>query len=85
MASALIHWTCDDWHTTQDINTQDTGLGIHMADLQTGTLAEGAQITFTFYWSDAKRWEGANFVVRIAAWRRDDIVPASDGRNTDGK
>jgi glucoamylase len=68
MASAVIHWTSDEWHTAQDINTHNTGLGIHLADLQTATLAEGAQITFTFYWSDAKRWEGANFAVRIAAW-----------------
>ena len=76
MASAVIHWTSNDWRTTQDVNTQDTGLGIHLADLETGSLVEGTQITFTFYWSDAKRWEGANFDVRIAAWRRDGIVPA---------
>jgi glucoamylase len=67
MASAVIHWTTNDWQTTQDTNSQDTGLGIYMADLQTGTLAEGAQITFTFYWSDARRWEGVDFVVRIVA------------------
>jgi glucoamylase len=85
MASAAIHWTSDDWHTTQDISTLDTGLGIHIADLRTGSIAEGAQIRFTFYWSDAKRWEGANFVVRIAAWRRDDTIPAADGGSTDGK
>jgi glucoamylase len=85
MASAVIHWTSNDWHTTRDIETLDTGLGIHMADLQTATLADGAQITFTFYWSDAKRWEGANFEVRVAAWQRDHCVPATDSRNTDGK
>jgi glucoamylase len=85
MASAVIHWTSNDWHTTRDIKTLDTGLGIHMADLQTATLADGAQITFTFYWSDAKRWEGVNFAVRVAAWRREDIVPAADTRNIDGK
>jgi hypothetical protein len=45
-----------------------------MADLQAGALAEGAQITFTFYWSVAKRWEGGNFVVRIAAWRQNHIA-----------
>ena len=67
MASAVIHWTTNDWQTTQDTNTQDTGLGIYMADLQTGTLAEGAQITFTFYWSDVRHWEGADFEVRIVA------------------
>ena len=47
-----------------------------MADLQTGRLAEGEQIGFTFYWSDAERWEGVNFEVRIAAWRKDHCLPA---------
>jgi glucoamylase len=74
MASAVIHWTADDWHTTRDIRTLDTGLGIHMADLQTGLLSPGAQITFTFYWQDARRWEGVNFEVRIGDSRGDDIV-----------
>jgi hypothetical protein len=36
-----------------------------VVDLQTATLADGAQITFTFYRSDAKRREEANFIVRI--------------------
>jgi glucoamylase len=67
LASAVIHWTTNDWQTTQDTHTRDTGLGIYMADLQTGALAEGAQVTFTFYWSDACHWEGADFGVRIVA------------------
>ena len=84
MASAAIHWTTNDWQTTQDTDTQDTGLGIYMADLQTGTLAEGARITFTFYWSDVHHWEGADFVVRIVPQLGDNAVP-EDGRHTDGK
>jgi glucoamylase len=84
MAPAVIHWTSNDWQTTEDTNTEDSGLGIYMADLQTTTLAEGAQITFTFYWLDVNRWEGADFVVRIAAWHREENVPA-DSPNTDGK
>jgi glucoamylase len=67
MASATVHWTCDDWRTATDTATRDAGLGIYWADLPTETLPEGSLVTFTFHWSVANRWESANFVVQIAA------------------
>ena len=76
MAPAVIHWTADDWKTCQDLKTHDAGLGIHMADLPTQSLPEGRQIKFTFYWPDAGHWEGNDFMVRIATWRREDFVSA---------
>jgi len=82
LAPAIIHWSADDWKTCQDIKTLDDGLGIHLADLATQPLPEGAQITFTFYWPDAGHWEGNDFVVRIAAWRREGGIAANgDGTN----
>lgn len=84
MTPASIHWTADEWNTCQDLKTHDTGLKIHLADLQTQALPEGTQIQFTFYWADAGQWEGTDFVVRIATWRREGFV--SDERHgTDGK
>jgi len=83
MAPAVIHWTADDWETYQDIKTLDDGLGIHPADLPTRSLPEGKQIRFTFYWPDAGHWEGKDFMVRIAAWRREDVVP-SERNGTNG-
>ena len=76
MAPAVIHWTADDWKTCQDLKAHDAGLGIHMADLPTKSLPEGKQIKFTFCWPDAGHWEGKDFMVRIAAWRREETVPA---------
>ncbi len=84
MAPAVIHWTADDWKTCHDVKTDDAGLGICMADLPTKTLPEGTQIKFTFYWPDAGRWEGKDFMVRIATWRREETVPA-DKSETNGK
>ncbi|HVB98394.1 MAG TPA: glucan 1,4-alpha-glucosidase [Candidatus Dormibacteraeota bacterium] len=84
MAPAVIHWTADDWKTCQDLKTHDAGLGIHMADLPTQSLPEGSQIKFTFYWPDAGHWEGKDFMVRIAAWRREGTVSA-ESRETNGK
>ena len=74
MAPGVIHWTADDWKTWQDLKTHDAGLEIHMADLPTHSLPEGRQIKFTFYWPDACHWEGNDFVVAIAPWRREDFV-----------
>ena len=84
MAQAVIHWTDDDWKTCHDIRTLDDGLGIHLADLPTQSRPEGKQIKFTFYWSDAGHWEGQDFIVRIAIWRREDAVSPARER-TNGK
>jgi len=84
MASASIHWTVDDWKTCHDIKTHDAGLKIHLADLPTQSLTAGKQIKFTFYWSDAGHWEGKDFMVRIATWRREETVPA-ERNETNGK
>jgi glucoamylase len=84
MAPASIHWTADDWKTCHDIKTHDAGLKIHLADLPTQSLTAGKQIKFTFYWSDAGHWEGKDFMVRIATWRREEMVPA-ERNETNGK
>ena len=84
MAKAVICWTADDWKTFHDLKTHDAGLGIHMADLPTDALREGKHVQFTFYWPDAAHWEGKNFIVRIAVWRREEMVPAEKSE-TNGK
>ena len=84
MAPAVIHWTADDWKTCHDLKTHDAGLKIHLADLSTEALPEGKQIKFTFYWPNADRWEGKDFIVRIATWRREDAVSA-ERKGTNGK
>ena len=49
------------------------------ADLTTEALPEGRRVKFTFYWPDAGRWEGADFMVAVGSLRQDG--PASAGRN----
>jgi glucoamylase len=65
LAAARIHWSGDDWRSVQDLSSHDPGLGVHIADLPTQALAEGAPIRFTFYWLEAGRWEGADFLVLV--------------------
>jgi glucoamylase len=64
LAPALVHWTHDDWKTCREVTTQDSGLGVHFADLET-LGADVRAIRFTFYWPDAGHWENQDFVVSV--------------------
>src|SRR5487761_509577 len=68
LAPARIHWSADEWRSVEDVSTRDVGLGLHTTDLPTAELAESTQVKFTFYWPEVDRWEGTDFMVRIAAW-----------------
>jgi glucoamylase len=63
---ALVRWSADAWRSYGETNTQDSGLGIHFADLPTAPLAEGSQVNFTFLWAEGGRWEGRNYDVTVA-------------------
>lgn len=65
LAPARVHWSSDDWRTVVDTDSRDTGLGLHVVDLPTSRLPAGSTIRFTFYWPDARRWEGTDFATRI--------------------
>lgn len=65
LAPASVHWSADDWNHVQDLATHAVEFGLHVADLPVQSLAEGAKIRFTFYWPEADRWEGTDFLVRV--------------------
>jgi glucoamylase len=65
LAIAVVHWSADGWRTVRDTATRDTTLGVHLADLPTTALGVGDRVELTFYWPDAHRWEGADFVVCV--------------------
>jgi glucoamylase len=67
LVPAIVRWSADDWNTSEDVTSHDVGLGIHIANLSTRALSEGKQVTFTFHWQDADRWEGTNFAVRVGS------------------
>jgi glucoamylase len=65
LAPATVHWSDDEWRTTTDSRTIDTGLGIHYVDLPTSGLSHDSNIFFTFFWPDANKWEGTDFQVTL--------------------
>lgn len=65
MTSATIHWSLDNWVTINQMLTSDSGLGIYFADLPTANLDHDQNISYTFYWHDAKTWENRKYQVAI--------------------
>ena len=65
LSNALVRWTFDGWRTANESETKDSGLGVFYTDLPTENLKENDEIIFTFYWTDAEKWENKNFYVQI--------------------
>jgi glucoamylase len=65
MAEARVHWSSNKWLNVHDIETRDTKVGIHVADLPTRDLPDKTEIVFTFFWPEDQRWEGSNFTVGV--------------------
>ncbi len=65
LTPAKVRWTVNDWRTSNNDATQDSGLGVYFCDLDTSQLPAGTNILFTFYWLYANRWEGVDFKVYI--------------------
>jgi glucoamylase len=65
LARAIVHWSSDDWATVHDAETIENALSIHLVDLPVADVPPGNTIVFTFFWSDAGRWENVDFSVGI--------------------
>jgi glucoamylase len=61
MESATVHWSFDNWQTTRDSNSEESGWNLQHVDLPSESLAVGRQIVFTFFWKNSGRWEGQNY------------------------
>jgi len=65
LATATIRWSTDDWFSSKEVLTLDSGVGVHYADLPTLDLEHDARISFTFYWHDPEIWENTNYDLSI--------------------
>ena len=66
-AGARVHWGVNGWKEVRDVDTRDTGLGVHVADLPVAALAAGETIQFTFLWAETRAWEGQDYDVQVIA------------------
>jgi glucoamylase len=59
-----LHWSCDEWRTTNDTDSTSTALGIEFTDIPIGS-GQKDPIRFTFFWSGSNRWEERDYAVSI--------------------
>jgi glucoamylase len=65
-AEADITWTLDNWaKKNQTLTTYIEALNLWFADFPTTDMATGTMVEFTFYWTEACKWEGRNWQVTI--------------------
>lgn len=64
-APATVRWSTDNWLSSNDIVTLDSGLGIHYADLATVNLEYEQKLSYTFYWHDSETWESENYTLTV--------------------
>jgi glucoamylase len=65
MEPAVVYWTFDNWETTHDSDSKESGWNLQHLDLPTEALAVGRQIAFTFYWKQSARLEGRDYQVTV--------------------
>ena len=63
---ARVHHGIDGWQQVAELETDDSGLTLHVAQLPTAGLAIGSRVDFTLYWTDTQRWDGKDYGVEIA-------------------
>jgi glucoamylase len=61
-----LRWSSDGWKTVQNTTSMRNALDIDYVDLSTSQLEAGAQVCFTFLWTDSHQWEKENFTIVIA-------------------
>ncbi len=59
-----LHWTVDDWQTSNDSTSISTSLDIEYVDVQT-SLTQNSPVQFTFFWPQENQWHGTNFTVQV--------------------
>ncbi len=65
MANAKVRWTVNNWKSFKENETKDSNLGIFYLDLPANKLKKGDKIIFTFYWTEASKWEEKNYSIEI--------------------
>ena len=62
-----LHVGFDGWRDVRDVASEPLGLGIHGVRFQAASLSARSAVDFTFYFSQARCWEGADHRVTLPA------------------
>ena len=59
-----LRWTQDEWRTSRDTASGDSGLGIGFVDIAVDR-GQQAPLRFTFFWTERGEWEGRDYAVSV--------------------
>ena len=59
-----LHVTLDEWHSVTDVVSTPTALRVQFVDVPVAA-GQKAPIRFTFFWTEAGRWEGHDYAAAI--------------------
>jgi glucoamylase len=63
-----VVWSANGWATlNRTAALQIPTLGLWFLDLPTENIIAGSEVEFTFFWPNARRWEGRNYSVKADA------------------
>ena len=65
-AAARVRWSTDGWRSVDEQPTHDSGLGLHIVEIDSRKLAAGTRIELT-YQEPGGQWVGRNFTVEVRA------------------
>jgi len=62
---SLVRWGIDNWQSIRNLPTRDSGIGLHIAEVDTSRLPAGESIEFTYRRNSDGVWAGRNYKVMI--------------------
>lgn len=65
--AATLRWGVNQWQHARDLPTQDSGIGLHIADIDTSALAVGDSIDFTYQNAATGEWINQDFSITLCA------------------
>ena len=62
---SVVLWSNDDWASSAELRTADTGLGVHVAEIVWEACRASKAVVFTWRDAETNAWVGSNMLVRV--------------------
>ena len=62
---SVVLWSKDDWASSAERRTADTGLGVHTAEIAWEECGGALELVFTWRDAETNAWAGSNMLVRV--------------------
>ncbi|MEJ2441206.1 MAG: glycosyl hydrolase, partial [Gammaproteobacteria bacterium] len=62
---SLVRWSSNNWQHIRNVPTCDSGIGLHIAEIDTTKMHPGTKLEFTYRRNGDGAWAGQNYMVEI--------------------